>query len=107
MNKIQVLIIPVKENPYMETIENSLEDFQKIVGGYIEVIGTSEGYNVVINEEGKLMDLEPNIIIHNGFDTINGQFLVALDDGEGEFASISEEQAQDFINKYVAGKKVE
>ena len=33
----------------------TLEEMQKFVGGYIEMVG-----NVICNEEGRLMRLEPN-----------------------------------------------
>lgn len=38
---------------------SSLEYLQKLVGGYIEVVHLN-GNDLVINEEGLLLDLEPN-----------------------------------------------
>ena len=38
----------------------SLEEVQKIVGGYIEVIELSDGNLLVCNEEGKIMSLPEN-----------------------------------------------
>jgi hypothetical protein len=38
----------------------SLEEVQKIVGGYIEVVGLSDGNILVLNEEGKLCGLDEN-----------------------------------------------
>lgn len=39
----------------------TLDELQKIVGGYIEIIGTPQGKILVINEEGKLKGLPINI----------------------------------------------
>ena len=38
----------------------TLDQLQKIVGGYIQIIPSNDGRDVVLNEEGKLMGLEPN-----------------------------------------------
>lgn len=39
-----------------------LEELQKIVGGYIEIINLFNGKILVVNEEGKLKGLEQNEI---------------------------------------------
>lgn len=38
----------------------TLEELQKIVGGYIEVVRLDDGAIMIINEEGKLHGLPPN-----------------------------------------------
>jgi len=38
----------------------TLEQLQKLVGGYIECITLKDGRQMIINEEGKLMDLPQN-----------------------------------------------
>lgn len=60
-----------------------LEELQKIVGGYIEIVGLLDNEIMVINEEGKLADLPVNekatefYIEANGFDDyIVGDVLV-------------------------------
>lgn len=105
MNKIQVLVVPVDSNPYLKTVENELEPLQKIVGGDIEPIGTKEGYLIVGHGEAKIFGFEPNIIIGGGVDTINGQFFVCKFDGGEDFASISKDEATDFLYRYVIGCK--
>ncbi len=47
-------VSPVNGNDF------SLEEVQKIVGGYIEVVGLSDGNILVLNEEGKLYGLAEN-----------------------------------------------
>lgn len=42
-------------------MQNQLEHLQKAVGGYIEVVpSTQDGYSIVCNEEGKLNNLPIN-----------------------------------------------
>lgn len=61
----------------------SLEELQQIVGGYIEIVYLLDDYIMVINEEGKLMNLPMNAQAthiyqnHTGcYDTIVGDVLV-------------------------------
>lgn len=39
-----------------------LEELQKIVGGYIEVLNLNDGRIMVVNEEGKIQGLDLNVI---------------------------------------------
>ena len=39
----------------------TLEEMQGYVGGYIEIIGLPDGSQLILNEEGKLKGLEPNL----------------------------------------------
>lgn len=69
-----------------ETIEidGSLSSMQKLVGGWIETTSYENipGLIFVLNEEGKLLGLPPNRIIHGGADVIMGDFFVAAVKGE-------------------------
>ena len=49
----------VELNPKNGT-DFSLEELQKIVGGYIEIVNLNEEYIMVVNEEGKLLGLPAN-----------------------------------------------
>lgn len=60
-----------------------LEELQSIVGGYIEIVWLPNGKIMVINEEGKLMNLPENVnatkIYHSTFgynDLIVGDVLL-------------------------------
>lgn len=63
-----------------------LEEMQKIVGGYIETLRIGGDRIMVVNEEGKLKDLEVNeeathIARCNGYaDIIVGDVLICDDD---------------------------
>lgn len=94
--KIKVVIVEPNQLPRMETINNNLETFQKLVGGYIEVVRSNEFIDIIINEEGKLIGLEPNFGLRNG-DVIVGTAIFASHKGE-EFASLPDDW-DEFIHK--------
>ena len=53
----------LKTDGTKETIEDlSLNSLQKAVGGYIQLIQFPDGSEMVLNEEGKLIGLLPNIV---------------------------------------------
>jgi len=47
----------------LDTIENSLENWQEAVGGYVERIPTFNGHSMLVNEDGKLKRLPMNLIM--------------------------------------------
>ena len=86
------------------TITNSLESFQKTVGGYIEAIYPFEDHVVIIcNEDGKLNGKELNRAFCDGsgqiYDILVGPFIIAglIDD---DFASLSEELQQKYYKMF-------
>jgi hypothetical protein len=58
--EIRVVIIEPGEPSYQKTIPNTLEAFQDIVGGYIEVVPLPGNIRMIVNEEGKLLSLPKN-----------------------------------------------
>lgn len=87
---ITVLVVPILEKPYFDVISNDLKAFQNIVGGYIEVLALSDRLLLVCNENGKLERLTGNRRV--GRDIIVGNFFVAADGGDGEFASLTDDE---------------
>lgn len=84
-------------------IKNTLEDLQEIVGGYIEIPYLSREFNengidVVINEEGKLIEgLEPEIAIVDKetnavLDIVYGNCAFVSHDDEGNTTELNAEQ---------------
>lgn len=84
---IEILVFPTKGEPYKTQIENTLEAMQKVVGGYIEPVRhpaneivryafDGKPVTLVVNEEGKLHNLEPN----NNIGGIVGDCFFILDD---------------------------
>ncbi len=89
---IEVAIVEPNKPARFEKITNTLEAKQKIVGGYIEVI-RMDGFDIIINEEGKLIDLEPNFGIYGGMDYVAGTAIFAgVNYEKGEFKSLNEVQ---------------
>lgn len=95
----------VSSNGKLETkeIENTLEELQKIVGGYIEIPFLSKVFvdniiDIVINEEGKYVDgLKPEIAVVNSkteqiLDVIYGNCIFASHDIEGNTIALNDEQ---------------
>ena len=58
--EIRVVIIEPGVPSYRKTIPNTLEAFQNIVGGYIEVVPLPGNVRMIVNEEGKLLSLPKN-----------------------------------------------
>jgi Domain of unknown function (DUF3846) len=87
---VRVLICKAGETPKVKMIENTLANLQKFVGGYIEVSYAVEGITMIINEEGKIQNLNPNFIIRS-FDVIVGDVLF-IGSADEEFASISDDE---------------
>ena len=88
-----------------KVIGNELEDLQEIVGGYIEIpyLGDTfrkNGIDVIINEEGKLIEgLKAEIAIvdkESGkiIDIVYGNCIFASHDEAGETIELTKEQTQ-------------
>ncbi len=62
MNTCKALIVPADESQpvRVETIGIGLESLQSLVGGNIEVVRGDDWY-FYLNEEGKILGLEPNV----------------------------------------------
>lgn len=101
---MKVLVLSNGELKAQE-IGNDLEDLQKIVEGYIEIpfLGDKfrdNGIDVIINEEGKLIDgMKAEIAIvdkrhGNILDIVYGNCIFASHDEAGETIGLTEEQMQ-------------
>ena len=97
----------VLSNGKLETkeIENTLEELQKIVGGYIEIPFLSKVFvdniiDIIINEEGKYVDgLKPEIAIVNSktkqiLDVVYGNCIFASHDNEGNTIALNDKQTE-------------
>lgn len=69
-----IKIMPGHE-PVMDDINNTLADLQQVVGGYIETVTLPRtGLAIIVNEEGRLLDLPVNGVLNIG--SLTGQLLV-------------------------------
>ncbi|HSW76130.1 MAG TPA: DUF3846 domain-containing protein [Candidatus Saccharimonadales bacterium] len=106
--EIQVVIIEPGEKPYKKTIANNLEAFREIVGGYIEnlFIGRTAKdarIGIVLNEEGKLIDLPFNkkiITSGNVSDWLAGTIFITAYNMEGDNVSLNDDECEHFIKKF-------
>ena len=101
---IKVVIVEPNNPARIELIPNALETFQEIVGGYIECV-REEGFDIIINEEGKLEELEPNFGLYGGKDFVAGTAIFSgVDYDSGEFKSLTDEQTK-FILSIFANRR--
>ena len=99
-----VLLVEPNQHPRPVEIGTELEDLQKAVGGYIEVVYPfDEPVGLVMNEEGKLDGLPLNRALRddNGeiYDVVAGSFLVVGLTDE-DFGSLTSDQMKTFEEKF-------
>lgn len=84
--------------PDFVEIEESLEEYQCIVNGYIEVYYLTDEFIVVCNEEGKINGLPINWMI--GDEKIAGDFFICRNCG-CDFTSLKESDIDFIFNNVV------
>jgi hypothetical protein len=95
---LRVLRIEPGKTPEEKVIGADLESLQAEVGGLIECVYLEDDSILVCNEEGKLNGMEMNRRL--GDDIICGPFFIVSDDGEGDFASLSDSQMALFKERF-------
>ena len=98
-NLMRIVYVEPHKAPYTAEIEKSLAAEQKAVGGLIEVIYNGDGTLIVCNDEGKLMGMDGNRRIGDGFSIIAGPFFVVGNDGEN-FRSLTESEVTKYMNVF-------
>ena len=103
-DKLKIVVVEPYEKPYELIIDNELKAFNKIVGGYIEIVPigrTKKGAKVAIhlNEEGKLheMPFNRNLV---GFDVLVGTFFITAFNLEGDYISLTNEEVEKYIRTF-------
>ena len=86
---MRVLVKNPGEDPKTMVITNNLHLLQQLVDGPIEVHTLTDGLVMIVNEEGKLKNLEPNFYVDRLKDTIFGTAIFCGEDGE-DFTDIDE-----------------
>ena len=83
------------------TIENTLEAEQAVVGGLIDAIRPWPKENVclVLNDEGKVIPLQPNRGLSEIDDVVYGTFFLCGEDGEN-FCSLTNEQVERYLARF-------
>lgn len=96
--QIQVLIVEPNQSPYVKIIPNTLEAKQEIVGGYIECVALSDTADILCNEGGKLLKLEPNRRYKD--DVLVGTFIIVGNDESEDFCSLSKEDIKKYMIQF-------
>ncbi len=87
---MKILIIEPSRPPKRAEIPHTLEAMQKVVGGYIEAIYPfSDPVALVCDEEGKLKNKQPNLLIMKQDLIVGTFFICGL--SEEEFTDLSDE----------------
>jgi hypothetical protein len=110
VGKIKLLVIEPGKEGYVKEIDHTLENLQEVVGGYIQGISLEPGVEMICNEEGLPLKLEPNrrVVANMGnyqLDTIiHGTFCVVGMGGD-DYCSLSDEKIKEYTEKF--GKSME
>lgn len=87
---VKAFVLMDKDDPgEIREIENTLEAFQDLVGGYIETFTCSTDVTLVINEDGRILGLPVNRDFC-GHRFVGPMVFVGYDD-DGEFVDLPEE----------------
>lgn len=91
-NEYRILYKKVGKEPFVTTVKDTLEAKQKLVGGLIEIVALDENTLIVCNEEGKILNLPPNLIFD--YDYITGDCFLIGDDykNNGEYRSLTDDE---------------
>lgn len=89
MNNIKIVFKEPFKKAEERIVEDKLEEYQKLVEGCFETVRISENIWILCNEEGKLKELDPNIIC--GDDVIVGNIAVVAVQEE-DFRSLTENE---------------
>ena len=101
---IRVLLIEPMKEPRLETVEHTLENLQKLVGGDIQAVYPWEDYvGLVCSDEGKILGYPANRLLcdEDGepYDVVCGPFFICGLSTE-DFCSISDEMAEKYTRKF-------
>ena len=93
---IKILFKEPNKKPIIKEVGDTLETWQKLVEGYIEVV-PFKNCLLIINEEGKFQGLEPNF--NYGRDVIVGNAVFVNSKG-ADFDSLSNRQIEELIKLF-------
>lgn len=102
-------MLQVNEEKYSDSYDMLCD----LVGGYIEVMSyvaefRERGISLVINEEGKIINLEPSMVFLNKgniVDMVMGNVVFVKVDEEGNTIPLNDEDVV-FVEKYINSNRV-
>ena len=91
--KIKIIYKEVGKEPEVKEVLDTLEEKQKLVDGLIEIVPYKDDLLLICNEEGKILNLKPNLQFD--YDYIAGNCFIIGDDYENAgFKSIPEDKIE-------------
>ena len=102
--KIKALMIEPRKRPCVVELGNNLDSLQKAVSigadyqGLSEFVYLEDNVSILLNEEGKLIGLEPNRRLGN--DILVGVFYVVAEDEEGNLVSLTSAQQNKYAKQF-------
>ena len=102
--QVKALMIEPNKSPCVVELMTDLDSLQKAVSigapeqGLIEFVYLEDNVSLLLNEEGKLIGLEPNRRL--GDDILCGVFYVVAENDEGELISLSEAQLEHYSKMF-------
>lgn len=99
--KLRVVIVEPGRYAYAAEIDNTLQAEQEVVGGLIDAIypWPDDKVCLILNDEGKLIPLEPNRTLPEYEDVVFGTFFICGDDGEN-FCGLTDEQVKRYLERF-------
>lgn len=89
---MRVILKEPGKDPAMITIDGSLGSLQKLVGGHIEHVRLTDNVGILVDEEGKLKNREPNFFLPTIKDMLVGP-VVFIGEAGAEFTDIQDREA--------------
>jgi len=101
---IRVLLVEPLEKPQLVTVPHTLENLQKLVGGYIQAVYPwDDPVAVVCDDDGIANGKVPNRLLMDEtgkpYDILKGTFFIC-GLGEEDFCSISDEMAEKYMKRF-------
>lgn len=98
--KIKVIRLPCDSDPLVVEVDPTLANLQALVGGgFIQIVPvSSDGLELVCDEEGKLKGLPLNVSIFGGHDVVAGDAFL-LRHRRGKPASVTDADVARFVGK--------
>lgn len=105
MSKIIIVYKKVGKQPEFKKIENSINEFENLVGGDINTLNYENEFTIVYKKDNT--NLQPNIYVNTApfsiGETLRGTVLATIKDENDEFQTLTKEQAlfamETFIKK--------
>ena len=102
--QVKALMIEPNKKPCVVELMTDLDSLQKAVSigapeqGLIEFVYLEDNVSLLLNEEGKLIGLEPNRRLGN--DILVGVVYVVAENDEGELISLTEAQQERYSKMF-------